>query len=76
MSSAPPSAAAGASAEAQAAAFSSDPRVHFSRVTGRWAYEDDDGNEFEYDGAKGVWVPVVSTGWLHAQFVLLTNSIW
>ena len=60
MSAASPSAGAGASAEAQAAAFASDPRIHFSRETGRWAYEDDDGNEFEYDGVKGVWIAVVS----------------
>ena len=59
MSAAPPSAAAGASAEAQAAPFATDPRVHFSQVTKRWAFEDDDGNEYEYDAAKGAWVLVV-----------------
>ena len=54
-----PSAVVGASAEAQAEAFESDPRIHYSTVTKRWTFEDDDGNEFEYDAAKAVWVPVV-----------------
>ena len=51
--------AVGASQDAQAAAFASDPRIHFSTVTRRWAFEDDDGNEWEYDAAKAVWVQVV-----------------
>ncbi|TDL26119.1 hypothetical protein BD410DRAFT_784158 [Rickenella mellea] len=59
MSSAPPSAAAGASAEDQAAAFSSDTRTYYSTVTKKWQYEDDEGNEFEYHADKGVWVPLV-----------------
>ncbi len=54
-----PSAAAGASQEAQEAAFADDPRIHFSTVTKRWCFEDDDGNEFEYEVAKAAWVPVV-----------------
>lgn len=68
-----PSVAAGASAEAQAAAFASDPRVHFSQVTKRWAFEDDDGNEFEYDGVKGVWVPVVRIITIHYTRDRLSN---
>lgn len=56
----PAIATAGASQEAQAAAFADDPRIHFSTVTKRWAFEDDNGNEFEYDSAKAVWLPVVS----------------
>jgi HIV Tat-specific factor 1 len=56
---APPSAVAGASASAQAAAFSEDDRVHFSRETGTWRLENDDGTELEYNSTKG-WVPVVS----------------
>ncbi len=55
-----PTAALGSSAEAQAAAFAADDRIHFDRTTGTWRLEDDDGNELEYDTAKGVWVPVVS----------------
>ena len=59
---APPAAlASGSSAEAQAAAFADDPRVHFDRQAGTWRFEQDDGTELEYDGAKGAWVPVVST---------------
>ena len=56
-----PTAVAGSSAEAQAAAFAEDDRIHFDRTTGTWRLEDDDGNEMEYDGTKGGWVPVVST---------------
>lgn len=56
-----PTAVAGSSAEAQAAAFSDDPRIHFDRASGTWRFEDDDDNEFEYDAAKGAWVPLVST---------------
>jgi HIV Tat-specific factor 1 len=56
----PPIAAAGSSAEVQAAAFADDPRVHFDRQSGTWRFEDDDGNEMEYDATKGAWVPVVS----------------
>ena len=52
--------ASGSSAEAQAAAFADDPRVHFDRQAGAWRFEQDDGTELEYDAAKGAWVPVVS----------------
>ena len=52
--------AAGASQESLAATFAADPRIHFSTVTGRWAFEDDDGIEWEYDARKGVWLQVVS----------------
>ena len=55
-----PTAVAGSSAEAQAAAFATDPRIHFDKASGSWGFEDDDGNEFEYDAAKGAWVPLVS----------------
>ena len=54
-----PTAVAGSSAEAQAAAFAEDDRIHFDRTTGTWRVEDDDGNEWEYDAAKAVWVQVV-----------------
>lgn len=63
-----PSAALGASQEAQEEAFAEDPRIHFSTVTKRWTFEDDDGNEFEYEASKGVWVPVV-------RFVVFYPSI-
>lgn len=57
---APPTAiAAGSSAAAQAAAFADDPHVHFDRQAGAWRFEDDDGNELEYDAAKGAWVSLV-----------------
>ncbi|THH06512.1 hypothetical protein EW145_g4031 [Phellinidium pouzarii] len=46
--------AVGASQDAQAAAFAADPRIHFSTVTKRWTFEDDDGNEWEYDTTKAV----------------------
>ena len=45
--------------EEQQAAFAADPRMHINTVTQRWEYEDDDGNEFEFDPVSGKWVPVV-----------------
>ncbi|KAI0315475.1 hypothetical protein OF83DRAFT_353516 [Amylostereum chailletii] len=54
-----PSAVAGSSQEDQAAAFAEDPRIHFDRPSGTWRLEDDNGDELEYDPAKGVWVPLV-----------------
>ncbi|KLO19508.1 hypothetical protein SCHPADRAFT_924428 [Schizopora paradoxa] len=62
-----PRVAAGASQETQEEAFSTDPRFHFSTVTRRWCFEDDDGNEFEYDAAKGAWVSVVDDELLRKQ---------
>ena len=59
MDSGAPVAALGASQDAQAAAFAADPRIHFSTVTRRWAFEDDGGNEWEYDANKGAWIQVV-----------------
>ncbi|KAH7914131.1 hypothetical protein BJ138DRAFT_1123787 [Hygrophoropsis aurantiaca] len=59
MSSIPPSAAVGSSAEAQAAIFAADPRIHFSKESGTWRLEEEDGSELEYDSAKGKWVPLV-----------------
>lgn len=65
---APPTAiAAGSSAAAQAAAFADDPHVHFDRQAGAWRFEDDDGNELEYDAAKGAWVSLLSEDLLKAQ---------
>ena len=55
-----PSITAGASAEAQQAAFALDPRISFSTVTKRWTFEDDNGSELEYDNVTGKWIPVAS----------------
>ncbi|KAI0675135.1 hypothetical protein C8Q78DRAFT_966068 [Trametes maxima] len=64
----PPTAlASGSSAEAQAAAFADDPRVHFDRNAGTWRFEQDDGTELEYDASKGAWVPIVDEDLLKAQ---------
>ncbi|KAI0051899.1 hypothetical protein FA95DRAFT_1484447 [Auriscalpium vulgare] len=63
----PPSAAAGSSAESQAAAFASDPRVHFDTQSATWRFEDDDGDEQEYDPVKGAWFPVVDEDLVRTQ---------
>ncbi|KAI6113245.1 hypothetical protein EDD16DRAFT_1484363 [Pisolithus croceorrhizus] len=55
----PSTTAPGASAEVQAAAFAEDDRIHFSKESGTWRLEQEDGTELEYDAAKGIWVPVV-----------------
>ncbi|KIJ67722.1 hypothetical protein HYDPIDRAFT_25197 [Hydnomerulius pinastri MD-312] len=67
MSNAPPSAAAGSSAEAQAAAFAADDRIHFSKESETWRFEQEDGSELEYDAAKGQWVPLVDEELLQKQ---------
>ena len=41
--------------------FAEDPRAFYNKETGTWRLEDDDGNEFEYDQEKGVWIPLVRT---------------
>ncbi|THH27841.1 hypothetical protein EUX98_g6337 [Antrodiella citrinella] len=64
---APPTAVADSSAEAQAAAFAADPRIHYDRASGSWRLEDEDGNESEYDPAKGMWVPLVDEDLVKAQ---------
>jgi len=48
------------SAEDMAAAFASDPRVHFSKASGKWEYEDEEGREFEWSAFAKNWVPIVS----------------
>ena len=40
--------------------FADDPRAFYNKETGTWRLEDDDGNELEYDQAKGAWLPLVS----------------
>ncbi|KAI0032248.1 hypothetical protein K488DRAFT_50289 [Vararia minispora EC-137] len=62
-----PTAAAGSSVEAQAAAFQADDRIHFDRQSGTWRIEDDDGSELEYDNVNGKWVPVVDEELLRSQ---------
>ncbi|EAU91645.1 splicing factor u2af-associated protein 2 [Coprinopsis cinerea okayama7 len=59
MSAPPPSAAAGSSAEAQAAAFADDPRVYFNKESNTWRLEQEDGPELEYDSTRGTWEPVL-----------------
>ena len=34
--------------------------VYYNKETATWRFEDDDGNEMEFDATKGSWVPVVS----------------
>lgn len=40
--------------------FATDPRVHYDQRANKWAFEDDDGTEMEWDPTRGAWVPVVS----------------
>ncbi|KAF8492298.1 hypothetical protein JB92DRAFT_3003401 [Gautieria morchelliformis] len=53
--------------EEQAAAFASDDRIHFSKTTGTWQFEGDDGTEMEWDASKGAWVPLVDEDLVKAQ---------
>lgn len=39
--------------------FDTDPRVSWSRISGKWSLEADDGSEFEFDEALKRWIPVV-----------------
>ena len=55
----PPTALQATTFEEQAAAFASDDRIHFSKATGTWRFESDDGTEMEWDASKGAWVPLV-----------------
>lgn len=57
---APPTALQAKTFEEQKAAFASDDRIHFSKASGTWQYEADDGAEMEWDASKGAWVPLVS----------------
>jgi HIV Tat-specific factor 1 len=45
--------------QAQAAAFASDPRIYFSKEDGTWRFEDDNGQEMEWDTSKNAWFPLV-----------------
>ena len=39
--------------------FREDSRVSFSRLSGKWTLEADDGTEYEYDEGLRRWIPVV-----------------
>ncbi|KAG0639806.1 hypothetical protein HOY80DRAFT_1009356 [Tuber brumale] len=39
--------------------FEADPRVSWSRLTGKWSLEADDGTEFEYDEGIKRWIRVL-----------------
>ncbi|KIL66177.1 hypothetical protein M378DRAFT_10191 [Amanita muscaria Koide BX008] len=67
MSNAPPTATPGSSFEAQATAFAEDPRIYFSKTDNTWHFEDDDGTEMEFDGVKGVWVPILDEDLIKQQ---------
>ncbi|KAG8701549.1 hypothetical protein FRC09_005291 [Ceratobasidium sp. 395] len=49
------------------AQFASDPRIHYSRETETWHFEDDDGREMQWDAAKNTWVEIVDEEMLKAQ---------
>ena len=63
----PPSAGANSTPESQAALFASDPRIHYSRESGTWRLEHEDGSELEYDAAKGTWVALVGTSYIASK---------
>jgi HIV Tat-specific factor 1 len=66
----PPSTGANFTPEAQAALFAADPRIHYSRETGTWRLENEDGSELEYDTAKGTWIALVSSCYILHQNAL------
>lgn len=39
--------------------FEADSRVSWSRISGKWLLELDDGSEFEFDEVLKRWIPVV-----------------
>lgn len=55
-----PSSATTLGIQEQSLAFAADERIHFSKETGTWRLEQEDGTELEYDAAKDSWVAVVS----------------
>jgi len=56
--------------------FEADPRVSWSRLTGKWALEADDGTEFEYDEGIKRWVPVVCFSPRLAVWIVLRRWMW
>lgn len=67
VSASPPTALQAKTFEEQAAAFASDDRIHFSKATGTWQFEDEDGSEMEWDASKGAWVPLVFIAFSHLK---------
>ncbi|KAF8504242.1 hypothetical protein BU17DRAFT_58244 [Hysterangium stoloniferum] len=63
----PPKAAITATFDEQAASFSSDERIHFSKATGTWQFEDTDGTEMEWDASKALWVRLIDEEAVKAQ---------
>ncbi|GJJ06061.1 hypothetical protein Clacol_000249 [Clathrus columnatus] len=63
----PPAVIQGRTFEEQAAAFGDDERVHFSKESGTWRYEAEDGMEMEWDVSKSAWVPVIDDDLVKAQ---------
>ncbi|KAF8474704.1 hypothetical protein BDZ91DRAFT_650345 [Kalaharituber pfeilii] len=47
--------------------FRTDPRVSFSRLSGKWTLEADDGAEYEYEGTLRRWIPVLDESLLENQ---------
>ncbi|BFZ60115.1 hypothetical protein YB2330_001137 [Saitoella coloradoensis] len=47
--------------------WTTDPRVSFSKVTGKWTFEADDGIEYEHDDEKRAWMPVADESLIEAQ---------
>ncbi|KAH7888830.1 hypothetical protein F5I97DRAFT_1828148 [Phlebopus sp. FC_14] len=56
-----------ASSSAAQAVFDEDERIHFSKESGTWRFEQEDGTELEYDSTKGQWVPLVDEELLKKQ---------
>ena len=54
-----PTASSSSTTTAGDVSFAEDPRAFYNKETGTWRLEDEGGNEFEYDQAKGSWVPLV-----------------
>ena len=50
-----------------AAAFADDPRIHYNQVSSKWEFEGDDGKEYEWDGGRNSWMPIVDEDLLAAQ---------
>ncbi|KAF9516195.1 hypothetical protein BS47DRAFT_1442731 [Hydnum rufescens UP504] len=48
-------------------AFVDDPHISFDKESGKWRYETDDGQEFEYDMTARAWVPLVDEELVRAQ---------
>lgn len=48
-----------------------DTRIHLDQKSNKWAYEDQDGNEWEWDqsmnGGNGNWIPVLNDDFVRAQ---------